>query len=145
VAARAEIVALLKQRGRPYLFSNALMPAVTAATIRVLDILSKTTERRDKLETLTEFWRRSLTEAGFDIKPGNTPIVPVMLYDAKTAQEFSRRLFEEGIFAVGFFYPVVPKGEARIRTQLSAALDMSDLEKALTAFVKVGRDLGVIR
>ena len=143
VAARAEVVALLKQRGRPYLFSNALMPAVTAATICVLDILSQTTERRDKLEKLTEFWRRSLTEAGFDIKPGNTPIVPVMLYDAKIAQEFSRRLFDEGIFAVGFFFPVVPKGEARIRTQLSAALDITDLEKALAAFIKVGRDLDV--
>ena len=144
VAARAELVALLKQRGRPYLFSNSLMPAVTAATIRVLEILSETTERRDKLEKLTEFWRCSMTEAGFDLKPGNTPIVPVMLYDAKVAQEFSRRLFEEGVFAVGFFYPVVPKGEARIRTQLSAALEMSDLEKALAAFVKVGKDLGVL-
>ncbi len=145
VAARAELVALLKQRGRPYLFSNALMPAVTAATIKVLDILSKTTERRDKLEKLTEFWRRSLAEAGFDLKPGNTPIVPIMLYDAKVAQEFSRRLFEEGVFAVGFFYPVVPKGEARIRTQISAALDMPELEKALAVFVKVGKELGVCR
>ena len=143
ITAKKEIVALLKQRGRPYLFSNSLMPAVTAATIRVLDILSETTERRDKLEQLTAFWRHSLTDAGFDIKPGNTPIVPVMLYDAKVAQEFSRRLFEAGVFAVGFFYPVVPKGEARIRTQLSAALDMSDLEKALTAFVNVGKALGV--
>lgn len=143
IAARKEIVSLLKQRGRPYLFSNALMPAVTAATIRVLDILSQTTERRDKLETLTAFWRKSLTEAGFDLKPGNTPIVPIMLYDAKIAQEFSRRLFEEGVFAVGFFYPVVPKGEARIRTQISAALEQSDLEKALTAFTKIGHELGV--
>ena len=143
IAARAEIVALLKQRGRPYLFSNALMPAVTSATIRVLDILSQTTERRDKLETLTAFWRNSLTEAGFDLKPGNTPIVPIMLYDAKIAQEFSRRLFAEGVFAVGFFFPVVPKGEARIRTQISAALEKSDLEKALAAFVKIGKELGV--
>jgi len=143
VAARAEIVALLKQRGRPYLFSNALMPTVTAVTVRVLEILSETTKRRDKLEKLTAFWRRSLTEAGFDLKSGNTPIVPIMLYDAKLAQEFSRRLFEKGVFAVGFFYPVVPKGEARIRTQLSAALEMPDLEKALAAFVKVGKDLGV--
>ena len=143
IAARAEIVALLKQRGRPYLFSNSLMPAVTSATIRVLDILSKTTERRDKLEELTRFWRQSLTEAGFDLKQGNTPIVPIMLYDAKVAQQFSRRLFEEGIFAVGFFYPVVPKGEARIRTQISASLEMADLERALAAFVKVGKELGV--
>jgi len=143
IAARAELVALLRQRGRPYLFSNALMPAVTSATIRVLDILSKTTERRDKLETLTTFWRTSLTEAGFDLKPGNTPIVPIMLYDAKVAQEFSRRLFAEGVFAVGFFFPVVPKGEARIRTQISAALEKSDLEKALAAFVKVGKELGI--
>lgn len=143
IAARSELVALLRQRGRPYLFSNALMPAVTSATIRVLDILSKTTERRDKLETLTAFWRKSLTEAGFDLKPGNTPIVPIMLYDANIAQEFSRRLFAEGVFAVGFFFPVVPKGEARIRTQISAALEKSDLEKALAAFVKVGKELGV--
>ena len=143
IAARAEIVALLKQRGRPYLFSNALMPAVTSATIRVLDMLSQTTERRDKLEKLTVFWRKSLTEAGFDLKPGNTPIVPIMLYDANIAQQFSRRLFEEGVFAVGFFYPVVPKGEARIRTQLSASLEMADLETALAAFLKVDKELGV--
>lgn len=145
IAARSEIVSLLKQRARPYLFSNALMPAVTAATIRVLEILSETTQRRDKLETLTDFWRASLTAAGFDLKQGNTPIVPIMLYDAKIAQEFSRRLFEEGVFAVGFFYPVVPKGEARIRTQVSAALEQSDLDRALAAFVKIGKELDVIQ
>ena len=144
VAARKEIVAILKQRARPYLFSNALMPAVVAATIKVLGILSQTTERRDKLETLTNSWRQSLTEAGFDLKPGNTPIVPIMLYDAKIAQQFSRRLFEEGIFAVGFFYPVVPQGQARIRTQISAALEPADLEKAVAAFTKVGKELAVI-
>ena len=143
VAARSEIVAMLKQRGRPYLFSNSLMPAVTSATICVLDLLAQTTERRDKLETLTAFWRESLTEAGFDLKPGNTPIVPIMLYDAKVAQEFSRCLFAEGVFAVGFFFPVVQRGEARIRTQISAALEKSDLEKALDAFVNVGKELGV--
>ena len=144
IAGHREIIALLKQRARPYLFSNALMPAVAAATIRALDIISRSTERRDKLEQLTMFWRTSLTNAGFDIKPGNTPIVPIMLYDAKVAQEFSRRLFDEGVFAVGFFYPVVPKGEARIRTQISAALEQSDLERALAAFVKVGKELNVI-
>lgn len=145
IAAGKEIVALLKQRGRPYLFSNSLMPAVVNATLRVLEILSETTERRDKLERLTEFWRKSLTESGFDLKPGNTPIVPIMLYDAKLAQQFSRKLFEQGVFAVGFFHPVVPKGEARIRTQLSAALDQSDLERALLAFQNVGKELGVCR
>ena len=144
IAGHKEIIALLKQRARPYLFSNALMPAVAAATISALDLLSQTTERREKLEALTLSWRKSLTESGFDLKAGNTPIVPVMLYDAKIAQEFSRRLFDEGVFAVGFFYPVVPKGEARIRTQISAALEPADLDRALNAFVKVGKELGVI-
>jgi glycine C-acetyltransferase len=144
IATRKEIVALLKQRARPYLFSNALMPAVASATIRTLELLSQTTERRDKLERLTAFWRASLTQAGFDLKSGNTPIVPIRLYDAKVAQQFSRRLFDEGVFAVGFFYPVVPQGQARIRTQISAALEQSDLEQASAAFVKVGRELNVI-
>lgn len=145
IAARKEIVFLLKQRGRPYLFSNALMPAVANATIRVLEMLSETTERRDKLESLTGFWRASLAAAGFDLKPGNTPIVPIMLYDAKIAQEFSRKLYENGVFAVGFFYPVVPKGEARIRTQISAALEKSDLEKSLEVFVKIGKEMDVLK
>jgi glycine C-acetyltransferase len=139
VAARKEIVELLKQRGRPYLFSNALPPPVVSASLRVLDLLAQSTERRDKLEALTRWWREELTEAGFDLKSGNTPIVPIMLYDAKLAQAFSRDLYDAGIFATGFFYPVVPKGEARIRTQISAGHDMSLLERALAAFVAVGK------
>ncbi len=143
VSGRKEIVDLLKQRGRPYLFSNALMPAVVYASLKVLDILTESTARRDKLEELTKFWREALVSNGFDIKAGNTPIVPVMLYDAKLAQQFSRELYEEGIFAVGFFYPVVPKGEARIRTQMSAGLEKHQLEKTLEAFVRVGRRCGL--
>lgn len=144
IAARKEIVELLKQRARPYLFSNALMPAVVTATLKALEILTASTERRDRLEALTSFWREGLTAAGFDLKPGNTPIVPVMLYDAKLAQEFSRDLYDEGVFAVGFFYPVVPKGQARIRTQISAGLEKAQLEKALAAFAKVGKKHGVL-
>lgn len=145
ISGKKEIIALLKQRARPYLFSNALMPAVVTATMKVLDILSQSTERRDKLEAHTKFWRSSLEKAGFDLKQGNTPIVPVMLYDAKVAQAVSRDLYEEGVFAVGFFYPVVAKGQARIRTQMSASLEKSDLEKALAAFIKVGKKHGVIK
>lgn len=143
ISARKEIVDLLKQRARPYLFSNALMPAIVTATLKALELLSRTTERRDKLERLTAKWRGGLTQAGFDLKPGNTPIVPVMLYDAKLAQAFSRDLYDEGVFAVGFFYPVVPKDQARIRTQISAALDEAHLDRALAAFVKVGKKHGV--
>ena len=139
ISARKEIIDLIKQRGRPYLFSNALMPAVVYASLKVVDVLSSSTARRDKLEELTKFWRNGLTEAGFDLKQGNTPIVPIMFYEAKLAQEFSRDLYNEGVFAVGFFYPVVPKGEARIRTQISAGLDKSQLERALEAFIKVGK------
>ena len=145
IAGKKEIISLLKQKARPYLFSNALMPAVVTATMKVLDILSQSTERRDKLEANTNFWRSSLEKAGFDLKAGNTPIIPVMLYDAKVAQAFSKDLYEEGVFAVGFFYPVVAKGQARIRTQMSAALDRADLEKALAAFIKVGKKHGVIK
>jgi glycine C-acetyltransferase len=145
ISARKEIVELIKQRGRPYLFSNALMPAVVTATIKALDILTESTARRDKLEELTRFWRAGLETAGFDLKKGNTPIVPVMLYDAKLAQQFSRDLYEEGVFAVGFFYPVVPKGEARIRTQISAALEKHHLEKALEIFIRVGKKNGVLK
>jgi len=145
ISGKKEIIDLLKQKARPYLFSNALMPAVVAGTIKVIDILSESTERRDKLESLTKFWRTSLEAAGFEIKKGTTPIVPVMLHDAKLAQAFSKELYEEGIFAIGFFYPVVPRGQARIRTQLSASLEQSDLEKALAAFIKVGKKLGVIK
>jgi glycine C-acetyltransferase len=144
IAGRKEIADLVKQRGRPYLFSNALMPAVVYTSLRVIDLLTQTTERRDKLESLTAYWREGLATAGFDLKPGNTPIVPVMLYEAKLAQQFSRDLYDEGVYAVGFFYPVVPKGEARVRTQVSAGLDKEQLERALEAFVKVGKRLGIL-
>jgi glycine C-acetyltransferase len=145
ISGRKEIVELLKQRARPYLFSNALMPAVVNSTLKVLELLSKSTKRRDKLENLTKFWRESLKEAGFDLKEGNTPIVPIMLYDAKLAQTISKDLYEEGVFAVGFFYPVVPKGEARIRTQMSASLSIQDLKKAVDVFIKVGKKHGAIK
>ncbi len=139
VAGKKEIVDLLKQRGRPYLFSNAVPPPTVAASIKVLELLSASTERRDKLEKLTEYWRKGLTEAGFDLKAGNTPIVPVMLYNAKLAQSFSQDLYEEGIYAVGFFFPVVPAAQARIRTQISAGHEFSHLDRALEAFIKVGK------
>jgi glycine C-acetyltransferase len=145
VSGKKEIIAMLRQAGRPYLFSNALMPAVVTATTKVLEILSQSTERRDKLADLAKFWRESLTTAGFDLKPGNTPIVPIMLYDAKLAQDFARELFEEGVYVRGFFYPVVAQGQARIRTQMSAGLEKTDLEKALESFVKVGKKLGVLK
>lgn len=144
VSGKREIVEMMKQRARPYLFSNALMPAVVQASLKVLDILESSTERRDKLEILTTQWRQWLTEVGFDLKPGNTPIVPVMLYDAKVAQAFSKDLYNEGVFAVGFFYPVVPQGQARIRTQISASLDLTLLEKARDAFVSVGKKHGIV-
>lgn len=145
IAAKKEIVALLKQRARPYLFSNSVMPAVVTATLKVLDLLSASTARRDHLEKMTAFWRKGLTDAGFELKPGNTPIVPVMLYDAKLAQEFSRDLYDGGVFAVGFFYPVVAKGQARIRTQISAAHTQTELEKALATFIAVGKKHGILR
>jgi glycine C-acetyltransferase len=144
ISGRKEIVELCRQRGRPYLFSNAVAPSIVEASMTVLDIISKTTERRDKLEKNTEFWRKSLTEAGLIIKPGETAIVPVMLFNAKLSQDFSKDLFAEGIYAVGFFFPVVPKGQARIRTQLSAAHDMHHLEKALAAFIKVGKKYEIL-
>jgi glycine C-acetyltransferase len=145
IAARKEIVALLKQRARPYLFSNTLMPAVVGATLKALEILKASSERRDKLEKLTGIWRNALTEAGFDLKPGNTPIVPIMLYEAKLAQAFAQALYREGVYAVGFFYPVVPQGQARIRTQVSAALEVEDLHLAREIFVKVGKELKVLK
>ena len=144
ISGRKEIVELCRQRGRPYLFSNAVAPSIVEASMTVLDIISKTTERRDKLEKNTEFWRKSLTEAGLIIKAGETAIVPVMLFNAKLSQDFSRDLFAEGIYAVGFFFPVVPKSQARIRTQLSAAHDMHHLEKALAAFIKVGKKYEIL-
>ena len=143
-AARKEIVEMLRQRSRPYLFSNTLAPSIVGASIKVLDLLSSSTALRDKLEDNTKFFRSEMTKAGFDIIPGDHPIVPVMLYDAKLSQEFASRLLEEGIYVIGFFYPVVPKGKARIRVQLSAAHDKHHLEKAVAAFTKVGKELGVL-
>jgi glycine C-acetyltransferase len=144
VSGRREIVEMCRQKGRPYLFSNTVAPVVVAGANAVLDIITKTTERRDKLEANTKFWREGLTNAGLIIKPGETPIVPVMLFNAKLSQDFAKDLYEEGIYAVGFFFPVVPKGQARIRTQLSAAHEMHHLEKALAAFTKVGDKYGIL-
>lgn len=144
VSGRKELVEMCRQKARPYLFSNTVAPVVVTGALAVLDIISKSTERRDKLERNTEFWRKGLTEAGLIIKEGETPIVPVMLFNAKLSQDFAKALYDEGIYAVGFFFPVVPKGQARIRTQLSAAHDISHLEKALAAFTKVGKSLGIL-
>jgi glycine C-acetyltransferase len=141
---RQEIIDLLRQRSRPYLFSNTLPPPLVAASIRVFEMLAGTTELRDRLEANTRYFRDGMTAAGFDIKPGIHPIVPVMLYDAPLAQEFAARLLDEGIYVIGFFYPVVPKGEARIRVQLSAAHRRRHLDRAIEAFTRVGRDLGVL-
>jgi len=143
-AARKEIVEMLRQRSRPYLFSNTVAPSIVGASIKVLDLLSSSTHLRDKLEENTKFFRKEMTKAGFDILSGDHPIVPVMLYDAKLAQEFAAKLLDEGIYVIGFFYPVVPKGKARIRVQLSAGHDRHHLEKAVAAFTKVGKELGVI-
>lgn len=143
-AARREIVDMLRQRSRPYLFSNTLAPAIVGASIAVLDMLSATTELRDKLEFNTCYFREEMTAKGFDIIPGEHPIVPIMLYDAKLSQEFANKLLDEGIYVIGFYYPVVPKGKARIRVQLSAAHDKSHLDKAIAAFEKVGKELKVI-
>ncbi|MCS6796606.1 MAG: glycine C-acetyltransferase [Raineya sp.] len=142
---RKEIIDILRQRSRPYLFSNALAPAIVAASIAVLDMLSETTELRDKLERNTKYFRQKISEAGFDIKPGEHPIVPIMLYDAVLAQKFAERLLDKGIYVVGFFYPVVPKGQARIRVQISAAHEQHHLDKAIQAFTEVGRELGVLK
>ena len=143
-AAKKEIVDLLRQRSRPYLFSNTVAPAIVGASIAVLDLLSASTALRDKLENNTRYFRQAMTTAGFNIIPGEHPIVPVMLYDAPLSQRFANRLLEEGIYVIGFFFPVVPKGKARIRVQMSAAHDQADLEKAVAAFTKVGKELGVI-
>lgn len=139
-----EIVDMLRQRSRPYLFSNTLAPSIAGASLKVLEVLSETTELRDKLEHSTKYFRKQMSEAGFDIKPGDHPIVPVMLYDAKIAQQFAARLLEKGIYVIGFFYPVVPKGEARIRVQISAVHEQEHLDRAIAAFTEVGRELGVI-
>ena len=143
-AAKKEIVEILRQRSRPYLFSNTLAPSIVGASIKVLDLLSSSTALRDKLEKNTAYFRKAMTEAGFDILPGEHPIVPIMLYDAKLAQEFASKLLDEGIYVIGFFYPVVPQGKARIRVQISAGHDQEHLEKAVEAFTKVGKELGVI-
>ena len=142
---KKEIIEMLRQRSRPYLFSNTLAPSIVGASITVLDMLSNTTELRDKLENNTRYFRSKMTEAGFDIKPGEHPIVPIMLYDAVIAQNFAAKLLDEGIYVIGFFFPVVPKGQARIRVQLSAAHDTRHLDKAIAAFSKVGKELGVIK
>ncbi len=142
---RKEIIDILRQRSRPYLFSNTLAPSITGASIAVLDMLSETTELRDKLETNTMYFREKMTAAGFDIKPGVHPIVPIMLYDAVVAQNFAAKLLEEGIYAIGFFFPVVAKGQARIRVQLSAAHELHHLDKAIAAFTKIGKELSVLK
>jgi glycine C-acetyltransferase len=142
---KKEIIEMLRQRSRPYLFSNTLAPAIVGASIAVFDMLSETTDLRDKLESNTKYFREKMTEAGFDIKPGHHPIVPIMLYDAVLAQDFAAKLLEEGIYVIGFFFPVVAKGQARIRVQLSAAHEQKHLDKAIEAFVKVGRELGVLK
>ncbi len=141
---RKEIVELLRQRSRPYLFSNSLAPSIVGASIAVFDLLNSTTELRDKLEWNTKYFREEMTKAGFDIKPGEHAIVPIMLYDAPLSQQMADKLLDEGIYVIGFFYPVVPKGQARIRVQLSAAHDKDHLDRAIAGFVKVGKELGVI-
>jgi 7-keto-8-aminopelargonate synthetase and related enzymes len=140
-----EIVDMLRQKSRPYLFSNTLAPSIVGASIAVLDMLTETTELRDKLEYNTRYFRDKMTKAGFDIKPGDHPIVPIMLYDAVLAQTMAAKLLEEGIYVIGFFFPVVPKGQARIRVQLSAAHEQQQLDKAISAFTKIGKELNVIK
>lgn len=142
---RKEIVEILRQRSRPYLFSNTLAPAITGASIAVFDLLSQTTALRDQLEENTKYFRGKMTEAGFDIKPGEHPIVPIMLYDAVLSQKMAEALLAEGIYVIGFYFPVVPKGQARIRVQISAAHTRAHLDKAIAAFIKVGKSLKVIQ
>ncbi|SEK90969.1 2-amino-3-ketobutyrate coenzyme A ligase [Chitinophaga rupis] len=142
---KKEVIDMLRQRSRPYLFSNSVAPSIVGASIAVLDMLSHTTALRDKLEYNTKYFRSKMTEAGFDIKPGDHPIVPVMLYDAVLSQQFADKLLQEGVYVIGFFFPVVAKGQARIRVQLSAAHEQAHLDKAIAAFTKVGRELGVIK
>jgi glycine C-acetyltransferase len=142
---RKEIIELLRQRSRPYLFSNTLAPSITGASIEVFNMLSETTDLRDKLERNTKYFRTEMTKAGFNIKPGEHPIVPIMLYEAPLAQKFADRLLEKGIYVIGFFFPVVAKGQARIRVQLSAAHEQHHLDKAIKAFTEVGKELGVLQ
>ena len=141
---KKEIIEMLRQRSRPYLFSNSLAPSIVGASIKVFEILSSTTVLRDKLEKNTLYFKEKIRSAGFDIKPGDSPIVPIMLYDAALSQKFAELLLKEGVYAVGFFFPVVAKGQARIRTQISASHSISDLDKAIAAFIKVGKELNVI-
>ncbi|HEX8656762.1 MAG TPA: glycine C-acetyltransferase [Hymenobacter sp.] len=142
---RKEIIDMLRQRSRPYLFSNTLAPAIVGASLRVLELLTESTALRDQLEENTRYFREQMTTAGFDIRPGQHPIVPVMLYDAKLAQEFAARMLDKGIYVVGFYYPVVPQGQARIRVQLSAGHTRAHLDKAIAAFKEVGRELGTLK
>jgi glycine C-acetyltransferase len=142
---RKEIIEMLRQRSRPYLFSNTLAPSIVGASIEVFNMLSETTELRDKLENNTRYFRAEMTKAGFDIKPGEHPIVPIMLYEAPLAQKFAERLLEKGIYVIGFFFPVVAKGKARIRVQISAGHDGHHLDKAIKAFTEVGKELGVLK
>ncbi len=142
---RKEIIEMLRQKSRPYLFSNTLAPSIVGASIAVLDMLTSTTELRDKLEYNTNYFRTKMTEAGFDIKSGDHPIVPIMLYDAVLAQTMAAKLLEEGIYVIGFFFPVVAKGQARIRVQLSAAHEQQHLDKAIAAFTKIAKELGVLK
>jgi len=142
---RKEVIDMLRQKSRPYLFSNTLAPAIVGASIAVLGMLTETTELRDKLENNTKYFRQKMTEAGFDIKPGDHPIVPIMLYDAVLAQTMAAGLLEEGIYVIGFFFPVVAKGQARIRVQLSAAHEPHHLDKAIAAFTKIGKELGILK
>ena len=142
---KKEIIEMLRQRSRPYLFSNSLAPSIVGAAIKVFDILSSSTELRDKLEDNTAYFKEKIIAAGFDVKAGDSPIVPIMLYDASLSQKFADMLLVEGVYAIGFFYPVVPKGKARIRTQISAAHERHHLDKAVDAFIKVGKELNVIK
>jgi glycine C-acetyltransferase len=144
VSGRSELVEMCRQKARPYLFSNTMAPVIVAGVLKVMDLIMHNTERRDKLERNTAFWRKGLSEAGFVLKEGDTPIVPVMLFNAKLSQDFSRDLYSEGVYAIGFFFPVVPQGQARIRTQVSAGHETYHLEKALDAFVKVGKKYNIL-
>ncbi len=144
VSGRRELVEMCRQRARPYLFSNTIAPVVVAGVLKVMEILSASTERRDKLEKNAAYWRKGLAEAGFVLREGDTPIVPVMLFNAKLSQDVSQALYEDGIYAIGFFFPVVPQGQARIRTQISAGHEIHHLDRALESFVKVGKKFNIL-
>ena len=141
---KKEIIEMLRQRSRPYLFSNTVAPPIVGASIAVLDLLEASTALRDRLHDNTRWFRQAIVAAGFEVRPGEHPIVPIMVHDAVKAQQLSARLLELGIYAVGFFFPVVPKGQARIRTQMSAAHSAGDVDAAIAAFTTVGREMGVI-